>query len=98
MSGFTVDQATQLTAGAPGAVYVGPNTRVKGQLGFLATQVDTVTFGNGAVGQWAAPNVRTKIVGNFAISQSAQGLAQPPTPTSPVPIVVVTGDPRIRSL
>jgi hypothetical protein len=98
MGGFTVNQGAQVLAGAPGTVFLGPNTRVKGQLGFVTVQVDAVNFANGAIGFWVAPNVRTRVLGSFMVSQSGQGIAQPPPPAPPVPITVVTGDPRIRSL
>lgn len=96
MSGFTIDFQTQIVAEAPGAAMVGSNTRVKGQQGFLGTQADLLTFANGATGQWTAPNTRTRIMGVFIVSQSSQGMALVPTPQPhSVPIVVVTGDPRL---
>lgn len=96
MSGFTIDLPTQILAEAPGAAMVGSNTRVRGQLGFLGTQTDLLTFANGATGQWTAPNTRTRIQGVFVVSQSSQGIAVVPTPQPhSVPITVLTGDPRL---
>jgi hypothetical protein len=97
MAGLTVDQPAQIQAGAPATIYVGANTRVKGQPGFLAAQFDTVTFSNGSVGHWVVPNTRTRVLGQFMISASSQGIAVTPAGT-PVPMVVVGGDPHIRSL
>ena len=43
------------------------------------------------------PNTRTRILGTFMISQSSQGLEA--TASGPVvPILVVMGDARVRSL
>jgi hypothetical protein len=99
MSGFTVDQAAQIVAEAPGVAMVGPNVRVKGQPGFLGTQLDVLSFANGAVGSWTVPNTRTRILGAFMVSQSSQGIAVVPRPPpNTPPILVTTGDPRIRSL
>ena len=98
MSGFTVDLPLQFQAGAPGVAMVGANTRVKSMNGFLGTAADVLTFGNGAVGSWVVPNVRTRIMGVFMISQSSTGVAQPPGPVPPVPVTVVSGNPRIRSV
>jgi hypothetical protein len=77
---------------------VGSNTRTKGQPGFLGTQLDALSFSNGGTGTWAVPNVRTRILGAFMVSQSSQGIAAVPGVPSPVPVLVVQGDPRIRSL
>ena len=98
MAGPTVDLPPQIQAGAPGTSMVGPNTRVKSPQGFLGTAADVLTFANGAVGSWAVPNTRTRISGVFMVSQSSTGVAQPPPPSSPVPVTVVSGNPRIRSL
>jgi len=98
MAGPVVTQALQLQAGAPGTAAIGPNLRVRGQLGLLGTQLDTLTFSNGAVGAWVVPNLRTRVQGAFVVSQSSQGIAQPPGPPAPTPIVATTGDARIRSL
>jgi hypothetical protein len=99
MAGFTVDLPAQIQAGAPGVAMVGSNTRVKGQPGFLGTQLDVLSFGNGGTGQWTVPNQRTRISGAFMISQSSQGLAVlPTTPPTTVPVLVVSGDSRLRSL
>ncbi len=98
MAGFTVNQAMQIQGGAPGAAMVGGNTRVKGTMGFLGTQADVLSFANGAVGSWVVANTRTFVQGVPVVSQSAQGMAQPPGPVSPVPVVVVSPDTRIRSM
>ena len=100
MSGFTVDQAAQIQAEAPGVAMVGSNTKVKGQPGFLGTQLDALSFANGATGQWTVPNVKTRILNVFMVSQSSQGVAVVPTtvPPHPAPVMVITGDPRIKSL
>jgi hypothetical protein len=98
MAGTTVDLATQIAARAPGATMVGGNARVKGTPGLLGTQSDILNFGNGAVGNWIVVNTRTTIQGVFAVSQSAQGMAQPPPTAPPVPVVVTAGDTRIKSM
>ncbi len=98
MSGFTVDLPAHIQALAPGVSMVGSNTKVKGQPGFLGTQLDALSFSNGGTGQWIVPNVRTRILGSFCVSQSSQGIAAVPGVPSPVPIIAVMGDPRIRSL
>lgn len=99
MSGFTVDQPSQILAEAPGVAMLGSNTRVKGQPGFLGTQLDTLSFTNGGTGQWTVPNTRTRVLGAFMVSASSQGIATIPTPQPhPAPVVVATGDPRIKSL
>ena len=98
MAGNTVDVAQHIQAPSPGTVMLGSNVRVKGQPGFLGTQTDALLFSDGATGSWIAPNVRTRVLGVFMVSASSQGLAQPPRPQPPVPILVPTGDARIRSL
>jgi hypothetical protein len=97
MAGFTVDLPLQIQAVAPGTVMLGPNTRVKGQLGFLGTQVDALTFSSGATGFWAAPNTRTRTLAGFLVSQSSMAQAVLPNGVA-VPVLVPSGDPRIRSL
>lgn len=100
MSGFTVNLPQHIAAGAPGTAMLGANTRVKGQPGFFGTQTDALMFANGGTGNWIVANTRTRVLGTFAVSQSAQGTAIVPTPGGPVtvPVLVTTGDPRIRSL
>jgi hypothetical protein len=98
MSGFTINLPAHIQALAPGVSMVGPNTRVKGQPGFLGTQLDFLSFANGGTGSWAVPNVRTRISGAFMVSQSSQGLAALPNPPFSAAILAVNGDPRIRSL
>lgn len=98
MAGNTVDLPQDFQASAPGSAMIGPNTRVKGQPGFLGTQADSLLFSDGAVGSWIVPNTRTRIMGNFMISASSQGMAQPPGTVPPVPVLVVVGDAKIRSL
>lgn len=102
MAGFTVDQPIQIMAEAPGAAMVGSNTRVKSQMGFLGTQLDFLSFTNGGTGQWTVANTRTRIMGAFMVSQSSQGMATVPIPSPPgphpSPVLVVSGNPRIRSL
>lgn len=99
MAGFTVDLPQHVQASAPGTLMAGANVRVKGQLGFAGTSTDTLLFADGATGFWTAPNVRTRINGVFAVSQSSVGTGvKPGTPPVPVPVLVVNGDPRIRSL
>jgi hypothetical protein len=99
MAGFSIDLPAHIQAGAPGAAMVGSNTRVKGQPGFLGTQLDMLSFTNGATGQWTVANTRTRIAGVFMVSQSSQGLAViPGAPPVTVPVLAVSGDARIRSL
>lgn len=98
MAGNTVDLAQHIQGGAPGTAMLGANTRVKGQPGFMGTQTDALMFSNGATGSWVAPNTRTRVLGTFMVSASSQGLAQPPSASPPVPILIPTGDARIRSL
>lgn len=97
MSGFTINLAAQIQAGAPGSAFVGPNTRLKGAPGFASTQVDALFFSNGAVGSWTAPNTRTRTLGTFMTSQTAQGLATIPG-QPPIAVIPVAGDPRVRSV
>jgi hypothetical protein len=98
MAGFSVDLPAHIQAGAPGVAMVGGNTRVKGQLGFLGTQLDALSFANGGTGQWTLANQRTRVSGVFLVSQSSQGLAVIPGPTPvTVPVLVVSGDSRLRS-
>jgi hypothetical protein len=98
MAGNTVDLPPQIQAGAPGTAMLGSNTKVKGQPGFLATMQDSLTFANGATGVWLVPNTKTQISKVFMISATCAGTAQPPGPVPPVPVVVVSGDAKIRSL
>jgi hypothetical protein len=59
---------------------------------------DTLLLGDGT-GTWVVPNTRTRILGVFMVSASGQGIEIPSAqPAPPVPIVVTTGDARIRSL
>jgi hypothetical protein len=96
MAGQTVNLPAHFVAGgAPGTAMVGPNTRVKGQLGFLGVQADALTFAGGT-GAWTSVNTRTRSQGVFLVSQSSVGSAVIGNSTPPV--LVVTGDPRIRSL
>ena len=96
MAGNTVDLAQHFQAAGPGVAMVGGNTRVKGQPGFLGTQADALTFGGGT-GTWTVPNTRTRILGVFMISQSSTGIEAIAGGGSS-PIVVTSGDGRIRSL
>jgi hypothetical protein len=100
MAGFTVDFPQQIAAGAPGVSMTGSNTKVKGLTGPLGTALDVLSFSNGGVGQWTVPNQKTRTLGVFIVSQSSQGMATVPTPGGPVtvPVLVVTGDARIKSL
>jgi hypothetical protein len=100
MAGFTVDQPQQFQAQAPGTAMVGPNTRLKSQSGFLGTQADTLMFSDGAVGSWTVPNTRVRSLGVFLISQSSQGIATVPTPSPPhpAPILVVNGNPKLKTM
>jgi hypothetical protein len=95
MAGQTVNLPAHFQGPGPGTAMVGPNTKVKGQLGFLGTQADALTFA-AATGAWTAPNVRTRTQGVFLISQSSVGTAA--TSGGPVPVLVINGDPKIRSL
>lgn len=99
MAGPTVDQATQIQTGAPGTAMLGSNTRVRGQPGFLGTQVDTLTFGDGFVGQWIVVNTRVRVNGVFTVSQSSTGTAaRPSPPPTASPVLVSAADGRIRTL
>ena len=98
MAGNTVDLPQHIQAPSPGTAMLGSNTRVKGQPGVLGTQLDALMFSDGSTGSWIAPNTRTRILGAFMVSATSQGLAQPPRPQPPVPILVPTGDARIRSM
>jgi hypothetical protein len=100
MAGFDVDQPQQFQAeGAPGTAMLGPNTRLKSQGGFVATQADTLMFSNGAVGQWIVPNTRVRTLGGFLVSLSGQGLATVPgAPPHPAPVLVNNGDPKLKTL
>jgi hypothetical protein len=99
MAGNTVNLAQHFQGTTPGVAMVGGNTKVKGQPGFMGTQSDALTFGDGT-GTWTVPNTRTRILGVFMISASGTGIetrvTPPPPPTAP--ILVTTGDARIRSL
>lgn len=97
MAGFTVDLPLHIQAGAPGTVMLGSNVRVKGQLGFIGLQTDALTFANGGAGFWSVANLRTRASGVFIISQTAIGQATVP-PGVAVPVTVISGDPRIRSM
>jgi hypothetical protein len=97
MAGPTVDQAAQIQAGAPGTAMLGANTRVKGQPGFLGTQSDTLTFGNGATGFWITVNTRVRVGGVFTVSASSTGAGTLPN-GNPVTVLVTNGDGRIRTL
>ena len=96
MAGNTVNLPQHFQGASPGAAMVGGNTRTKGQPGFLGTQVDALTFGEGA-GTWTVPNTRTRILGVFMISASSTGIEAIAAGGS-APILVTTGDARIRSL
>jgi hypothetical protein len=96
MAGFTVNQPVHMQGAGVGTAMLGPNVRARGQLGFLGTSQDALIFTNGT-GFWTAPNVRTRVLGVFMVSQSSVGQAVAPGPST-VPVLVVGGDPRIRSL
>lgn len=99
MAGNTVNLPQHIQANAPGSAMLGANTRVRGQPGFLGTQTDALMFTDGATGNWTVPNTRTRILGAFMVSASSQGIAvPPPPPPRVVPVMVVTGDARIRSM
>ena len=98
MSGFTINLPAHIQALAPGVAMVGANTRVRGQPGFLGTQLDFLSFANGGTGSWAVANVRTRVLGVFVVSQSSTGVAALPIPPFSTAVTAVTGDPRIRSL
>jgi hypothetical protein len=100
MAGNAVTLAAHVISAGTAVAMIGPNTRVKGQPGFAGTQVDVMPMSHGgAPGQWVVPNTRTRIVGNFMVSQSSQGFSVTPTvPPVTTPIVVPAGDARIRCL
>jgi hypothetical protein len=75
---------------------VGPNARVKAQLGFVVTNADVVTLSNGATGTWVVANPRVLVGGVFAVDAASTGVAVPPQPAPPVPMNVTSGDPRLK--
>jgi hypothetical protein len=97
MAGNTLDQFAQMLSGAPGTSMLGPNTKVKGEGGFLGTQADALLFAHGGTGNWIAPNQKVRVGGVFTISASSQGTSVPPATGTPTPITVVPGNPKIRS-
>jgi hypothetical protein len=99
MAGNTLDQAAQLlSGGAPGTTMVGPNTRVKGEGGFLGTQSDALMFAHGGAGNWLVANTRVRVAGVFTVSATAQGTSViPGPPPVTVPVTIVPGNPKIRS-
>jgi hypothetical protein len=99
MAGFTVNQPVQIQVGnAVGVTMVGPNTRVRGTLGFFGTAADALAFAGGITGQWVAPCVRVRANGAFLVAEGSIGLSQSGTIALPIPVTVVTGDPRVRSM
>ena len=98
MAGFIVVLPAQIVGGAPGVSMLGPNTRVKTAVGFVATAADTVLLAHGGTGFWTVPDTRTQVGGVFTISQSSQGIAIiPGPPPTPVALLVTNGDPVTRS-
>ena len=109
MPGPTNDSPFQIQApnGAPAVASLGPNTRVVGQFGFLATAVDTVLLSPlppppYVIANWVAPNARSFASGVPLVSQSAQGIAYVTVPATPpiaaagVPIITAP-DTRVIS-
>jgi hypothetical protein len=97
MAGNTVNLPQHFQGASPGVAMVGGNTRVKGQPGFMGTQADQLTFGEGT-GTWTVPNTRTRILGVFMVSASSTGIEAIPSVPTTAPILVISGDARVRSL
>jgi hypothetical protein len=96
MAGNTVNLPQHFQGSSPGVAMVGGNTRVKGQPGFMGTQADALTFGDGT-GTWTVPNTRTRILGVFMVSASSTGIEVIAAGGS-APVLVTSGDARVRSL
>lgn len=102
MPGSTVTSSFQVqdAVGARGLSMVGPNARVRGTLGRLGTQLDTVLFNTPITtsGNWAFANTRVRIQGVPSVGQSSIGVTTPgPSSPSPGTMFVVGADTRIKS-
>jgi hypothetical protein len=96
----TTPLGLQDVAGHRAVAVVSPNTRSRGQLGFLATAADQlIVAGPPSVsGRWLVGNTRTFVGGVPTISASSAGITLSAAPVSTVgPILIVQPDGRIRS-
>jgi hypothetical protein len=96
----TTPLGLQDVAGHRAVAVVSPNTRVRGQLGFVATVADQLLFAGppSVSGRWLVGNTRTFVGGVATISASAAGITVSAAPPSTVgPILIVQPDGRIRS-
>jgi hypothetical protein len=95
MANPTVDFPAQIQSpGGAASSVAGPNTKVRGRTGPVATIVDSVTFSSGS-GVWTVPNVRTRVGGIPMISATSVG-AYTGSPSNG-PLSVVAADTRVRS-
>ncbi len=106
MPGPTIDSFVQVTSpvGAPAVSQLGPNTRVRGQLGRVGTSVDFILMSPPFLfANWVAPNTRTLAAGVPMVGQSSLGIVYMPSgiPLPPItaaaPPLVTAADTRLVS-
>jgi len=95
MAGSIVTTAFQVVGPMPAASMVGPNARVRGALGAVATVADLVALPDGGTGTWTPVVGRVTVSGVGIVTRSAIGTATHPG-TSPTPMNVSAGDPRLE--
>lgn len=82
-------------ATGPASVMLGPNQRVRTKIGVVGSAQDSLTFSDGGAGRWALASTRVRVSGAAAVNAVSQGQHVPPG-SSPAPMAVVGGDPRVR--
>lgn len=80
----------------PAASMTGPNSRVTGALGPVATVADLVSFPDGGTGSWIPTPGRVTVGGVGIVTQTSSGVSTHPSLTSPGAMSVTAGDPRLE--
>ena len=87
--------AVQDGTGVPAASKISTNTRVSATTGDVSLMTYTLSFpGPSTTGNWLVPNQRVLVNGMPSIGQASSGQALNAA-GSPVPVTIITGDPRV---
>lgn len=88
-------------AGSPATAKVSPNTRVNAAAGPIGTIADVMTFASpsAVTGTWLVGATRVQAMGTPVVNQASTGTSiGPPPPSTPGPMMVTQGDPRVGAL
>jgi hypothetical protein len=94
MAGKLSTRSSGIQAGPNlGTASITINTRAKTAAGYVGLVTDVVLFPSGT-GVWMVGNQRVKVNNIPTVGASATGTFTPSGPGSPLPMLVVNGDPR----